>query len=324
MFASLNWIDWVIFGSVAYYALLGWEAGFFPLVISLVSFIAAVWAAIAWQAPVTGFLTEKFGIASSWSLVLSYIIIAFIIQEVVAEILRAFISRIPKRIVTSKIAEWLGALVSSLNGFIIISFLLLVVLALPLRGTVKKDIRASRVGGFLTGYIEKYGGPIQSAVEEVKVGVQKFFTIEPQSREKITLDVTPKAEDLRVDTKAEYRMLELVNGERAKVGAPPVKMDAKIVAVARAHSRDMFERRYFSHYSPEGEDAADRMEKGGVSFTLAGENLAYAPDVETAHRGLVESAGHNRNILDPQFRRVGIGVIATDSFGIMITQNFAN
>ena len=66
------------------------------------------------------------------------------------------------------------------------------------------------------------------------------------------------------------------------------------------------------------------MEDGSISFTVAGENLAYAPDVATAHQGLMESEGHRRNILDPQFRRVGIGIIATDSWGMMITQNFAN
>lgn len=321
---NFNWVDWVIVGVVVYHAILGWQAGFFNLAASFVSFIAAVWAAIAWQSPVSAFLVQKFGVASTWSNVLAYIIIAFVVQEVIVEILHAFIARIPQKIQTSKTAEWLGALVSALNGLIIISFVLLVILALPLRGTVKTDIRASRIGGALTRSIETYGGPIQSAVEEVKVGAQKFFTIEPQSREKIALDVTPAAADLRVDTAAEYRMLELANIERAKVGARALVMDAKIVAVARAYSRDMFTRRYFSHYSQEGEDAADRMQKAGIRFTVAGENLAYAPDAETAHTGLMNSEGHKRNTLDPQFRRIGIGVIATDAFGMMITQNFAN
>jgi len=321
---SFNWVDWVILGVVGYHAILGWEAGFFPLITSFISFIAAIWAAIAWQAPVTGFLTEKFGIASSWSLVVSYIIIAFVVQEVLQEILHVLIARIPKKIQTSNVADWLAAIISAFNGLIIISFLLLIILALPLRGTVKNDIRTSRVGGFLTKYIEKHGGPIQTAVEEVRQEARKFFTVEPKSKDKITLDVAPKSTDLRADPAGEFRMLGLVNAERAKVGASALVIDTKIVTVARAYSRDMFERRYFSHYSPEGEDAADRMQKGGVSFTVVGENLAYAPDVQAAHEGLMESPGHKRNILDPQFHRVGIGIIATDNFGIMVTQNFAN
>lgn len=321
---NFNWIDWVMTGVAGYYALIGWEAGFFPLVTSFVSFIAAVWAAIAWEPAVTGFLTEKFGIAQSWSSVISYLLIAFVVQEVAGEVLRAAVSRVPKKITESKIAEWMGAVVSAINGLIIMTFLLLVVLALPLRGTVKEDIRSSRIGGFLTRFVEKHGGPIKSAVEDVKEGARKFFTVAPLSREKISLSVSPKPSELRVDEVSEKKMLGLVNEERAKVGAPALVMDAKIVPVARAYSRDMFSRGYFSHYSPEGEDAGDRMKKGGVSYMVVGENLAYAPDLQTAHDGLMESEGHRKNILDPQFHRIGIGIIASDNFGIMVVQNFAD
>jgi uncharacterized protein YkwD/uncharacterized membrane protein required for colicin V production len=321
---NFNWVDWVILSVIVYHALLGWQAGFFPLITSFVSFIAAVWAAIFWQTPVSAFLTEKFGVAASWSIVLSYVFIAFVVQEVVSEVMHVLIGRVPKKIQTSKIAEWLGAVVSALNGLIIISFFLLIILALPLRGTVKTDITTSKIGGFLTRYIQVHGGPIQSAAREVGEGARKFFTVEPASKESMTLDVAPKSSDLRVDAEAEAQMLKLVNAERAKVGAPALVVDPKIVPVARAYSRDMFERRYFSHYSPEGEDAADRMQKGGVTFSAAGENLAYAPDMKAAHDGLLESPGHKRNILDPQFHRIGIGIIATDSFGIMVTQNFAD
>lgn len=55
-----------------------------------------------------------------------------------------------------------------------------------------------------------------------------------------------------------------------------------------------------------------------------GENIGYAPDVDTAHRGLMNSPEHKKNILDPAFHRVGIGIISTKSFGIMVTQDFAN
>jgi uncharacterized protein YkwD len=118
--------------------------------------------------------------------------------------------------------------------------------------------------------------------------------------------------------------LELVNSERAKTGAKPLVIDEKIVSVARAHAGDMFEKHYFSHVSPEGKDAADRMSTAGVKFTLAGENLAYAADVETAHRGLMESTGHKANILEERFGRAGIGVISGGVCGMMFTQNFAN
>lgn len=321
---SFNWIDWIIIASVVYYSYRGWEAGFFPLATSLISFVAALWLAVRFQLPVSSFLTEKFGVAGAWSTVLAYIVIAFGAQLLMEEVLHMLIEKIPKKILHSKVSNWVGALVSAANGLVIVTFFLLIILALPLRGTVKKDIQASSVGSRITNIVEKYGGPIKSAVEEVRQEAVKFFTVAPQSKETISLDVSPKASDLTTDEAVEKKMLTMVNAERAKVGAPALKMEAKITAVARAHSRDMFMRRYFSHYTPEGTDAGDRLSDGGVNYTVAGENLAYSPDVETAHTGLMNSPEHKKNILDPQFERIGIGIISTSSYGIMVTQNFTN
>jgi uncharacterized protein YkwD len=171
---------------------------------------------------------------------------------------------------------------------------------------------------------EKYGGVITSTIEEAKTEALKFQTIEPDSKERVALDVAPKEKDLHVDDPAERQMLELVNAERTKAGLGKLTVDIKIVAVARAHSKDMFLRRYFAHVNPDGKDAGDRMEDAGIRFTVAGENLAYAPDVVTAHTGLMNSPGHRRNILEPSFHHIGIGIISTDSFGMMITQDFTN
>ncbi len=119
-------------------------------------------------------------------------------------------------------------------------------------------------------------------------------------------------------------MLILVNQERAKVGAKPLKLDTTLVSVARAHSTDMWQRQYFAHTDPDGKSPFDRMTAAGVIFTTAGENLALAQTVERAHEGLMNSPGHRRNILDPAFGRIGIGVIDGGVYGKMFTQDFAN
>jgi hypothetical protein len=40
-----------------------------------------------------------------------------------------------------------------------------------------------------------------------------------------------------------------------------------------------------------------------------GENLAFAPNLATAHRGLMLGPGHRENILRPAFGHIGIGII---------------
>jgi uncharacterized protein YkwD/uncharacterized membrane protein required for colicin V production len=127
-----------------------------------------------------------------------------------------------------------------------------------------------------------------------------------------------------VDPTAEARMLELLNRERAAQGLVPLVVDEKLRRAAREHSEEMVRLRYFAHESPTQGSPFDRMSRAGARFGAAGENLAFAPTVEAAHRGLMNSPEHRKNILTPEFRRVGVGAVAAGSWGRMFTQNFAD
>jgi uncharacterized protein YkwD len=94
--------------------------------------------------------------------------------------------------------------------------------------------------------------------------------------------------------------------------------------VARAYSADMFARGYFSHLDPDGKSPFDRMRAGDVEFGTAGENLALAPTLKLAHQGLMNSPGHRANILKPEYRTVGIGIVDGGAYGLMVTQDFTD
>jgi uncharacterized protein YkwD len=66
------------------------------------------------------------------------------------------------------------------------------------------------------------------------------------------------------------------------------------------------------------------MHEANVRFLTAGENLALAPTLEIAHRGLMNSPGHRANILNPDFGRVGIGIMDGGMRGLMVSQEFRN
>jgi len=129
---------------------------------------------------------------------------------------------------------------------------------------------------------------------------------------------------LAIDQVAEERMLELINAERRRAGLTEFALDPEITEIARAHAYDMWQRQYFAHENPDGETPLNRMEEGDVEFWFAGENLALTKTVERAHEGLMNSPGHKRNILDPEFTRIGIGVVDGGRYGKMFTQNFAD
>lgn len=321
---QFNWIDWIIVGVCVYYLIRGWEIGVIYLATNLISFLAALWLSIKYHAAVGAFFAEKFGVAKIWTTVLGYIVVAFVAEAVISELLAIFARRIPKKLISSRANQWLGSALSFPNGLILITFFLLVVSVLPLRGTLKQDLAASRLARPLLGLADRYGGNVRSTLDDATRQAIKFLTVQPESTERIILEVVPPKTELVIDSASEAQMLARINEERTKVGAIILTINPQIVPVARAHSRDMFERKYFSHVNPEGKDAGDRLGDGGVSYFVAGENLAYAPDVATAHLGLMESQGHRENILEPRFREIGIGIIDGGIYGKMFTQNFTD
>jgi uncharacterized protein YkwD len=319
-----NWVDWVIIAILLYEIYDGWRAGLVSLGTSFLTFTISLWLAILLNPAISVFFSEKFGIAISWASVIGYIVVALASSIVIAEIIHRVILNIPQKIVKSKINSTLGSFISFLNGIIVIAFFLLIIIVLPLRGTIKSDIRDSKIGSVILGVMEKYSGPIKTSIDEIGTAATRFMTVDPASTQNIILDVAPRSDELSFNAIDERHMLDLVNAERTKAGVPTLSIDAKLTQVAESHSQDMFLRRYFSHVTPEGQDPAQRLDESGITYTIMGENIGYAPDVDTAHTGLMNSPEHKKNILEPQFHRVGIGIVSTKSYGLMVTQDFAN
>lgn len=118
------------------------------------------------------------------------------------------------------------------------------------------------------------------------------------------------------------RMLELVNAERTKAGLKPLIWDAELARVATIKAKDMVDNNYFSHTSPTYGSPFDMMRNFGIQYRTAGENLAGYPSVEGAHNGLMNSEGHRKNILNPSFTHIGIGVQKSPRYGYVFVQMF--
>jgi uncharacterized protein YkwD len=119
----------------------------------------------------------------------------------------------------------------------------------------------------------------------------------------------------------EDKVLAVVNEERAAAGCAPVKPDAKLRELARAHSADMAARSYFDHNTPEGLTPWDRADKAGVG-NLGAENIARGQKTADAvMRAWMNSPGHRRNILDCSLTTLGVG-IQDGASGPWWTQDF--
>jgi uncharacterized protein YkwD len=134
--------------------------------------------------------------------------------------------------------------------------------------------------------------------------------------------VVLKAED------AERQMLALVNRDRKRAGLPPVVADATLAGIARAHSRDMADKDFVGHVSPRTGGAVDRVRRAGLSPGLVLENVGRAYSTEQAEGGFLSSPGHRGNILHPDARKLGVGIVVGPPVGgvtpMLVTQLFTN
>jgi uncharacterized YkwD family protein len=125
-------------------------------------------------------------------------------------------------------------------------------------------------------------------------------------------------------TAEEQQMLNLVNQARAQNNVPTLQVDMKVTNTARLKSQDMINNNYFSHNSPTYGSPFDMMKSFGISYVKAGENIAGNQSVQAAHNALMNSSGHRKNILDPDFTHIGIGIKKGGSYGNMFTQQFVS
>lgn len=124
------------------------------------------------------------------------------------------------------------------------------------------------------------------------------------------------------------RTIGAVCGDRPMGGgAPLLEMDEVLRGTARAHSRDMAKRGFFDHVNPGGKDPFDRIAAAG--FTGAepwGENIAGGqPTAASVVDDWMHSPGHCENIMEPQFRVLGVGLYVEQGTELVLywTQNFA-
>jgi len=132
----------------------------------------------------------------------------------------------------------------------------------------------------------------------------------------------------------ERQMWALVNRERrdpatsAETGdrAQPLRWNEKLAAVARAHSRNMIEQRFFDHVDRQGRTLAARINEAGIPWRALGENIALNETVPAAEAAFMNEPrfqkNHRANILNANYTDVGIGIVQGPNGRLYITQDF--
>ena len=182
-----------------------------------------------------------------------------------------------------------------------------------------------------TGFPIRWVGPLASVgLTVILIGV---FTVMPAMQHGGTSYI---ATDLNASD-IEHHIHLYTNEQRTYGGLHPLERIRAIDGIARGHSEDMVERRFFSHYNLEGLDQTARGEMAGYRCLKAthhgmAENIFQHNEMgrydtsEDAARDTVswwmDSPGHRANIMDPAYDRIGVGVAMDDRGTVYATQNF--
>ncbi len=322
-FFKVNWVDFIFIAITLYFFIT--NKGFIKTLLDILGFFFALLLSYKLYSILAGFLLTQFAVPKGLANVTGYFM-AWFAAEVIFSLLSIFlIGDFIKKLQKHPINIGLGYFLSVLQSSIIYLFFIGLVFALPIRGTIKEDILESRTGPFFVNASQSMEKGIKNIFGEAISETINFLTVKPNSFESLDLGFKLGGKKLNVDQQSEKTMFSLVNKERLSRGEKRLIMDENLREVARLYAKEMFVNGFFSHISQiDGSTVSERATRHNINFYIIGENLAYAPDVYLAHQGLMNSEGHRKNILYPDFSRVGIGSIDGGIYGKMFVQVFAN
>ncbi|KLU70104.1 MAG: hypothetical protein RHS_4061 [Robinsoniella sp. RHS] len=108
------------------------------------------------------------------------------------------------------------------------------------------------------------------------------------------------------DVSAARKVADLVNQERAKAGLAPLEVKVNLQTAAQVRAKEI--EKSFSHTRPNGSSFSTVLSENGVDYRGSGENIAWGQrSPEEVMNGWMNSDGHRANILNKNFKYIGVG-----------------
>ena len=126
------------------------------------------------------------------------------------------------------------------------------------------------------------------------------------------------------------RLLVLVNKERATAGVKALSFSPQLAKAARKHSGAMASEGFFEHRGEGEPKLFDRVTASGMNTDHVGENIfetsegASSAVADECVGAWMQSEGHRRNMLSPEFERTGFSMKIASNGENYITEDFAH
>lgn len=114
-------------------------------------------------------------------------------------------------------------------------------------------------------------------------------------------------------TAAEAAMVTALNHDRTAHGLVAVRVDSRLMAIARARSTDMVDKNYFDHRQPDGRYVFDILTAQHITWYGAGEIIAWNTNpmdstVSAANNGWLGSPSHYSILMSTDYNYFGVGL----------------
>lgn len=145
--------------------------------------------------------------------------------------------------------------------------------------------------------------------------------------EEIQAEVTSGKSDEEIEALRQQarEVTRLVNIEREKEGLVPLELDDVLCKYSDIRAEESYVE--FAHDRPDGRPWYTIMDDNGVDYCIGGENIAAGyKSPEIVVNAWMNSEGHRANIMNPEFRKIGVGYayIADDPYGHYWQQMFTD
>ena len=174
---------------------------------------------------------------------------------------------------------------------------------------------------FISRFIKKGRGKIKMNENKQKMNSSALIVIS------LTLALVLVSPVLASEINAE-NVIKYVNEARNKEGLPELTVNEKLTEAAEAKANDMVVHSYFAHTSPAGLTPWHWFELKGYDYKYAGENLAINfTTAEAQQSAWMKSPTHRKNILNENYKEIGVAVAAGEvngTMGIIAVQEFGS
>jgi uncharacterized protein YkwD len=118
---------------------------------------------------------------------------------------------------------------------------------------------------------------------------------------------------------AETTLVAMINADRAAVGLAPLRVDARLSAIARERSASMAAAGQLSHVQPDGRTMTDLIQAAGITWYSAGETIGWnnypklGDSTRIVNQGWMSSPEHTAIIRSTAYNYFGLGLAISPS-----------